>query len=367
MIITYKYRIYPTNSQKTKIKELMSLHANLYNKALEEKEAQYKEAQKSDSCFDQIKNLIPNFKKEDGKNCNYSALQQVVRRLHKNYNAIYNKRGGKPRFRKELSLEYSSHGDGWKLKNDILRVQYIGELKINLHRPFKGIPKNLVITRNREKFYISISSESSPHAPTPSINRFIGIDFGLKTFLTTSEGKKIEHPQPLKESSKKIARVSRQIKKSRDGNLKIKLNKKLKIRKKLYCQIANRRKDFAHKLSRKIVNSYSFIAVEDLNLKNLTTEISNINKKYSDVAVGMFYGYLSYKAERAGRQFIKINPAYTSRTCSKCGVISKDEMTLRQRVFKCECGHEEDRDINAAKNILNKALKTVGLYSLEKS
>lgn len=367
MILSGKYRIYPTKAQISKLKEISKAHTILYNLALEQKNKQYSETKHSDSCFDQIKSIIPEFKlKSEARYCNYSALQQTIRRLHKNFTLIYKRKGGRPRFKSEISIEYGKHGDGWTIKENGIRVQHIGIIYTDFYRKINGIPNNLVIKHEKEKYFACISYETKPNKIDSVSNEIVGIDFGLKTFLTFSNGEKIDHLLPLKKSRKKLARAKRQIRSSKKGNNKIRLNKKYKIKYKIENKIKNQRKDFLHKLSRKLVNRFSYIAVEDLNLKSLTrNKISNINKKYSDEAVGMFYNFLSYKAESAGRQFVKVEPQNTSRECNKCGKINI--FGLKERMYSCECGNVEDRDIHAAKNILSKALKTVGLYSLEQS
>jgi len=341
-------------------------HLNLYNTALAEKNDQYEKTKKSDSVFTQIKRFVPAVKQtENGKLCNYSSLQQTIRRLHKSFNAIYNRRGGKPRFKKTVPLEYSTYGDGWKIVNDSLRIQNVGFISLKTHRPIDGKIKSLVVKKNGDKFYACVACKRIS-APLKQTNKAVGIDFGLKTFLTMSDGEKVEHSLPLKRSLKNIAKIHRQIKKAVESKSARKEKLKRKALRLTYEKTKNRRLDFAHKLSRKIVNENSFIAVEDLNLRGLTTGIKNINRKYSDVAVGMFYDLLAYKAESAGRQFVRVNPKNTSQACCKCGKLAG--LTLKDREIVCDCGHSEDRDINAAKNILALGLKTVGLYgSLELS
>jgi putative transposase len=361
MNLVYKFQIWPTKHQQTLIKKQLEAHKELYNLALLEKEKQYKETKKSDSCFTQIKKHVPLVKKtENGQLCNYSSLQQTIRRLHNNYKKVYKRKGGKPRAKKALkSIAYGKQGDGWKLIGENLYIQNVGLVKINLHRRTNGTVQSLIIKRDNEKFYACFACDEIPSNITLPTAK-IGIDFGLKTFLTTSSGDSIEHPQPLKKSLKKLKKITRQIKKAQ--NLQIKA-KKQKARRKLHNRIANQRKDFAHKLSRKIVNENKVIAVEDLNLKWLVQDkVSNINRKYLDVGVGLFYGYLAYKAESAGRLFVAVDPKNTSRICNKCK--KEHDMPVKKRKMTCGCGNAENRDLNAAKNILELGLKTVGLYSL---
>lgn len=364
MIKTYKFELRPTKAQITAFSNQLAVHSTLYNVALATKQAQFTATGKSDSCFTQIKALIPSVRQSDaGKLCNYSSLQQTVRRLHKNYAAIYSGRGGKPRHKPLSSITYSKESDGWKLKGESLYLQNVGEVEIIKHREVIGDLLSLTVKLENNKFCACISVESGVEAIKATGNGVIGLDYGMKSFITTSNGDKVTHPEPLKRKLKALKKVNRQIKAS-SGQRK---SKKAKARRKIYEKVRNQRRDFAHKLSRKLVNENNYIAVEDLNHAGLVSSISNINRKGADLAVAQFYQFLSYKAESAGRQFVKVNPAYTSQTCYCCG--NKKVIPLTQREYDCECGNKMDRDTNAAKNILSAALKrvpvlAVGLHSI---
>ena len=350
MLLTYKYPLFAKKSQIAEFKRQCEIHKELYNVALKEKEKQYEKDKKSDSCFTQIKNIVPQYKE---RNCNYSSLQQTVRRLHKSYSAIYKKKGGKPRYCKNFStISFGSHGDGWKLKGDSLYIQNIGNIKINLYKPInEPIHLNLKLINGilYACFTVEIFRESN------SVNGQVGLDFGLKNFIVTSNNEKYDHPLPFKNKLSKFQKIQNKLSKIEDKKQK---DKKYKILRKIHEKVRNQRLDFLHKLSRKIVNENKVIAVEDIDFKKLSrSEISNINRKYADVSCSTFYNFISYKAESAGRQFVKVNPAYTTQTCSNCGRLN--ELELKNREYVCKCGKCEDRDFNAAKNILNIGLEKV--------
>jgi putative transposase len=184
----------------------------------------------------------------------------------------------------------------------------------------------------------------------------VGIDFGLKMFLTLSTGEKIDSPKFHKQSLKEEAKVHRRIHKAKKGSyLRNKHKKSLaKIRRKT----SNRRMNFNHKISRKIVNNFDVICVENIDLTKMTSDVKNINRTYRDVAFGQFREFLTYKAENAGKILVKVNPQNTTKECYNCGKLV--DKTLKDRVHQCECGYIEDRDINAAKNILRRGLASLG-------
>jgi putative transposase len=350
-VFSLKIRLSPTKAQKSSIKKQLELHRLLYNSLLEKRVKLYKEEKKSISAFDLIKQELPAHK-NDG--CNYSSMQQTVRRLDKAYQFFFKKHNSFPRFKKSFrSIEFGKYGDGWKLKDKGLYIQHVGIIKLRAHQEIKE-QKHLTLLFDGLDFWAIIACNFvKDEKPCPE--NMVGIDMGMITFATLSNGKKIEHPLPylkkLKKLQKEQSRFSRTDKKAR----KEKLRKRLK---KIYKKINNQRADFAHKTSRAIVNNYSHIFVEDLNIKAMDG-FSNFNRKKADLAWGIFLQMLQYKAESAGRVFVKVNPAYTSQTCIKCGNIKKLELDDREYICPV-CGHIEDRDIMAAKNIL-----AVGLYSLD--
>jgi putative transposase len=324
------------------------------------KEKQYKETKKSDGVFKQSF-LVKKFAKNpENQGCNYSALQQTVRRLHKAYTRVYKKTGKKPRIKTHFkTIEYSKYGDGWKIvrkgEETYLYVQNIGEIYLDERLQLPENPKRLTITNRHGKVTASIFSEENTGHTCKNLSGSIGLDFGIKTFITTSEGTKIESPQFLKRKQKQLRRIKRQIKRSTDGNVK---NKKLKIRRKLYGKIANQRRDFAHKLSKWFVDNYGVIAIEDLKLDTWVVKrgfLKNAsNSKLLDLGIGEFIKFLEYKAENAGISLRRVAPEYTTQTCCECK--RRQVLTLTQRKYSCVCGNDINRDVNAAKNILNFAL-----------
>ena len=343
----HKARLYPNKSQKRELFRQFAVHCELYNYCLTEKIETYEKTGKSPSCFDQIKANVPKFK----NNCNVASMQQTVRRLDKTFGSFFRrvKKGEKPgfpRYKKTFkSLDFRK-GDGAKIIGSRLRIQNVGSIKMVNHRNVVDYTR-VTIKYEHGDWYAIFSVESVPVTYEPS-DKAIGIDFGLQTFAATSDGVKYFSPKPLRENIKALTKAqSKRDKAPKGSEERRQRNKALRY---LHRYINNVRKDWNHKLSRKLVKENGTIVIENLSLKDLQSEISNINRAYRDVAWGEFVSMLDYKAENAGRLVFKVNPAYTSQTC-QCGAITPH--TLKERTFLCgQCGGTADRDVNAARNIL---------------
>jgi putative transposase len=238
-------------------------------------------------------------------------------------------------------------------------IQNVGEIKVIYHRP---IPegsniKHVVVKRFNEKWYVCLMMEI-PDAPKATHQGCcVGIDMGLKSLLATSDGILVENPQWLRESQSQLRIAQRKVARRKKGSNR--RRKAVQQVANLHEKIANQRKDYWHNVARELANHYSLVALEDLNLKFMSRNKHLALSSY-DAGLGMFTQLIAYKVEETGGQLVVVNPAYTSQTCSKCGVIV--EKSLAVRVHRCpECGLELDRDVNAARNILQKAFVALGL------
>lgn len=333
-MLVSKFRLYPKKSQITILNKIIEGHRLLYNKCLEQRKA------KKISCYEQIKGVLPEYKSTElGKLCNYSSMQQTIRRLDKSYKKLFKKTASYPRFKGKnrfRSVEFGKSSDGWKIKGDKLYIQHVGDIKIKFHRSVKN-PQRLILTKEGEDFYANIFDKSQKEW-TFTGKQEIGIDLGFQNFIVTSENQRVYHPKPLKRYLKTVSKLQSQ--------------KKWKAKQKVYKKIQNIRRDFTHKLTTNLVKENSVIVVEDLKSSELLTEIKNINRTLHDVSFGFFLKILTEKAESAGRILIKIDPSYTTQECSNCGRIQSK--TLKERIHNCECGLKCDRDLNAAKIIYNR-------------
>jgi putative transposase len=367
---TFKYRLFTTKEQETLLEEMLGSARYLYNCALEHRILCYDQWHKSINYYDQANSLkeIRSFNEGIGK-LNCSASQDMLKRLDKSFKAFFRRvrRGEKPGFPRFKgkdrfdSITFPTYGDGVKLKAGKLYIQNIGTVRIRLHRDIQGDIRTVTIQRNNGKWYACFSCVVDVQ-PLPANDLVVGVDVGCSTFATLSNGEKIANPRFFKKSADKLAKAQRRLDKApKRSDDRAKQRKKVSA---VYNKIANRRSDFAHKVSRSLINKYQVIALEDLNIQgmidNHTVCFGNkLNKSIGDVAWGQFIRNIVYKAEGAGRQVVLVNPRNTSKACSRCGQLV--EKTLADRVHSCSCGLVLDRDINAAKNILSLGLKTLGL------
>ena len=189
----------------------------------------------------------------------------------------------------------------------------------------------------------------------------VGIDVGLESFATLSNGEKIANPRFFREEEKELTRVQRKLSKASKGTPE--RRSALKVVESVHERIANKRYEFAHRVSRDLVNRFGLIAFEDLNIQNMIKN-HNLAKSIGDVAWKMLVTLTSYKAASAGSMVVLVDPRNTSKMCSRCGILV--EKDLSERVHNCsQCGLSMDRDWNAAINILRLGLQSVGIQSVE--
>ncbi|MBX5457789.1 MAG: transposase [Thermogemmatispora sp.] len=357
MLKTFRYRIYPTKRQERLLSEALEECRWLYNHLLEQRRKLYEQTGQGISCFDQIKQL-PILKRERPslEHVNAQVLQQVVVRLDLAFQAFFRRvkageKPGYPRFKGQgryKSLTYPQVPKGCTIRDGKLVLSKIGHIKIVLHRPLRGKLKTCTVFRSATgKWYASFSCECEPKRLPPHPHA-VGIDLGLKHFAALSDGKTIETPAFFRREEKALAKAQRRL--SRLGKDDPERPRRKKIVARIHERIRFRRDNFTHQQSRRIVDRYGFICVEDLVVSRMVHH-PHLAKSIQDAAWSEFLAKLSSKAEEAGRQLVKVNPAYTSQTCSACG--HRQAMPLEERVFACPCcGIVLDRDVNAARNIL---------------
>lgn len=373
MIKTFKYRIYPTKSQRKQMNAVLKECRWMYNHLLEQRKNAWEQEQKTLTCFGQQKQYRELKEERPSLKDVYSqALQNVAVRLDLAMQAFFRrvKRGekpGYPRFRgyhRYDSFTFPQVPNGCKLTDDgFLALSKIGNVKMVMHRPIEGKPKYATIRRSSTgKWYVTFSCEWEPTALPENPNQ-IGIDVGVKTFAAMSDGTKIDNPKFFKTEQKTLARAQRKLAKQTKGTKERKRARKIVAR--VYERLSWRRENFSHQNSRQIVNNHGFVAVEDLSIRDMLQKGHRcLNRSIADVAWRQFLSLLSCKAEWAGRTFVAVNPAWTSQICSSCG--HQEKLALSDRTFLCPCcGLSLDRDINAAKNIYALGLQCVGGNSVE--
>ena len=366
---TFQYRLAPTKKQTKTLQSSLDACRWVYNKTLEIRKQAWKEKQESLSRYD-TSNFLPRWKEEkpDLDNAYSQCLQNAQMRLDLAFRAFFRRvkakeNPGYPRFRgKERYDSFIYPQSGFEITDNGLRLSKIGTVKIKLHRQPEGQIKTCTIRRSATgKWYACFSCEIIPK-PLRKVKKVVGIDVGLESFVTLSTGKKIKNPRFFRTSEIKLAKIQRRLSKAEKGS-----PDRRKQRKNVaHCheRIGNRRKDFAHQLSRKLVNKYQVIAFEKLNIKQMRENgFKGIRKSIGDISWDQFIGYTEYKAECAGRTVVFVDPRNTSKKCSRCGQIV--EKKLSDRIHRCSCGLIMDRDQNASINILALGLKSLGIQSIE--
>ena len=370
---SYQYRLYPTKEQATSLHFLCRQACDLYNAGLQERREAWKMRRVSLSYYDQA-NQLKAIRKDDPQGIgllNFSACQQTLRRVHKTYAAFFQRvkqgKGGFPRFkpyRRYRSLDFR-FGDGATLKDNRLVVQNVGPVKVKWHRPLPAdvVIKAVVVTCDATgKWFVCFQIELPDTSPPIHTGPAVGIDLGLSTLVALSTGECIKPPRYHRQAEKEIRRQQRHLARCTRGSYRRK--DAVQHVAKTYAKITNQRKDFAHKLSARLTKEHSLIAVEDLNVKGIAK--SRLAKSMHDAGWSMLLSFLSYKALIAGSQVIAVEPYNTSQACSACGSIVKKDLSVR--VHECpDCGLVLDRDTNAARNILHRALAAGALPSAVKT
>jgi putative transposase len=359
MLKAYKYRLYPTKQQTELINKHIGSVRFVYNLALETKQTAYAGNKINLSCFALHKQLV-DLKKECEwlKEINSQSLQQSITDLDSAYTRFFKGQTQFPKYKSKHSQKQSFRIPQNVIidfeNNKLVTPKFKEGINIILHRKFNGEIKQCTINKTPTcKYFVSILVDNNINNPikvTIEENTTIGVDLGIKSFLVTSNSENIFNPKYLKENLSKLKYI--QSKYSKYKGKKTKHNLTL-----LHESIANQRKDFLNKTSTKLIRENQTICLEDLNIKGMLQNHC-LSQAISDTGWGMFVDMLKYKAEWYGKNIIQIGRFEpSSKLCSNCGTINK-ELTLKDRVWTCNnCNTIHDRDINAAVNIKNFALK----------
>lgn len=368
----FLYRIYPTKKQKTRLNNTLEECCWLYNHLLAKRKEVYEQDGISLSLYQQQATFpILKIERPSLATVHSQVLQNVAVRLDLAMKAFFRRvkehaeEPGFPRFKGKNRYDSITYPQsGFKIDGQgKLYASGIGHIKIILHRPMRGKIKTLTIRcSSTGKWYASFSCEGEPER-LPVVPSQVGIDVGLKTFATLSDTTEIENPRFFRKEERALKKVQRKHSKLAKGTPERRKHRKAVAR--VHERIAWRRDNFTHQESRKIVNAYGVICVEDLHVNRMAHNHC-LSKSIHDAAWSAFFAHLSCKAEEAGRTFVKVNPAYTSQTCSRCK--HRQPMPLSERVFDCPCCHLSiDRDQNASLNILALGLQGIGSHSVEAS
>jgi putative transposase len=360
---TFKYRLYPSKVQAASLDGQLEEARRLYNAALQERRDAYRTAGVSLSYYDQANQLKAIRDAGDLELANFSAAQDVLRRVDKTYKSFFarvtsgkgkvaGRPAGFPRFKSRDrfdSYTFPSYGDGIRLlaanRGGTLRVQGVGQIKVKLHRPVEGTIKTVTIKREAGRWFVCFSVEHTPEL-LPESTEAVGLDAGLAAFATLSDGTEVENPRYYRESERRLRVAQRKV--ARRNRRSTRRRKAVRELQRAHAHVRNQRADFHHKVAFWLVATFGLIAVEDLNVAGLAGGM--LAKSVHDVGWSAFATKLAYKAEEAGRELVKVDPRGTSQTCL-CGErVPKD---LSQRWHRCSvCGLSLPRDHVSALLIL---------------
>lgn len=356
MFRAYKYRLYPNNSQKDLISKHIGSSRFVYNLALETKTSAYIANNINLSRYD-LQVQLKDLKKECEwlKEVNSQSLQSALLNLDSAYKTFF-KGGGFPKFKsKHRGKQSFSVPQNVKIEGNRLIIPKFKEgIDVVLHRSIKGVIKSATISKTPTgKYFASILVDAQTEIPKKAPVKdktTVGIDLGIKDFAITSNGEVFENPKNLRKAQSKLKYTQRRYSKNKGKRTKQRLAL-------LHEKVVNKRKDFLHKVSTKLIRENQTIALETLAVSNMVKN-HNLAQAINDVSWSTFVTMLEYKADWYGKNILRIGQfSPSSKTCSCCGYINK-ELTLKDRSWTCpKCNSVLDRDVNASINIKSFALK----------
>lgn len=374
----YKYRIYPNDEQKVMLAKHFGCCRYAYNKLLGLHNEMYEISGFAPSLFEMHRLIAEMRQDEDTKWLSEvygHSLQAALRNLDDAFKKFYKAlkegkaepviKNGEPTGRLKYEPRYKSKKDPNKSATFPDNVKVRGEslilpkvktpIKMKMHRPLGGAIRKTVVSVNaRGKYYVSILCQE-PCEPLPRNDKAIGIDLGIKELAVCSNGERIANPKFWERGERHSRYLNRQLsKKKRGGSNRCRARMELSRH---HERVANRRRDYAHKFTTRIVRENQTVCVEDLNVQGMQSNHC-LAKSVSSAAFGEIVRQLEYKCGWYGRDFVKVGRWYpSSKTCHHCGYVNHG-LTLKDRVWICGgCGREIDRDFNASENIRDEGLR----------
>ncbi|TYB57706.1 IS200/IS605 family element transposase accessory protein TnpB [Microbispora tritici] len=382
---SFKFLLRPTAKQAAALAACLEDHRTLYNAALEHRRTAYVKAGVSVRYGDQsaeLKHIRGDDPDGQGR-WSFSSQQATLRRLDKAFAAFFTrvKAGrtpGFPRFKGRGwfdAVEWPKAGDGcrWDSQPEhpsatFVRLQGVGHVRVHQHRPVRGRVKTISAKREGKRWYVVLACDDVPAEPLPGTGAVVGLDMGVACLVTMNDGVHVANPRHLAATADRLAEAQRDLARGERGSRR--RRKKVARVAALHGKVRRQRIDYAHKVANALVRAYDVIVHEDLRIANMTrsasgtveqpgrnvAQKSGLNRSILDAGWGVFLTVLAHKAESAGRELIAVNPADTSRTCSRCGHCAKENRVTQAEFVCTACGHAAHADVNAATNILRAGL-----------
>ncbi len=358
MLNTIKIRIYPTKKQIESLVCQFGCARWVYNEALVKSQELYRATGKGLN-YHAMAIRLPRLKQEFEwlKDADSQVLQQSLQNLSRAFENFFAKRGRYPRFKSKHNRQSIQYPQRVKIEGSRIYLPKIGLIKCIIHREIIGKFKTVTVSRNQcGQFYAAILTDNNIAIPlVKTVGKAIGIDVGIMHLAVTSNGSKFNNSRHLYKAQRNLKRKQQALSRKKKGSNS--RNKARQLVARMHERVACARKDYLHKLSRRIVNENQVICVETLNVKGMMKN-HKLARAASDVGWGMLTSFLKYKAERLGKVFVKCDRWFPStKACSECGYVSETK-PLDVRSWDCtHCNAHHDRDINAAINIRDEGLR----------